>query len=240
MRLDLYVYDNKLAESRTAAKNLIIGGAVTVNGSVVKKPAFNVENDDDVSVSSEQRYASRGGIKLEHALKSFNIDVSGKEALDVGASTGGFTDCLLKHGASRVISVDSGTNQLVSFLRDDERVTVMENFNARYMKADDLIYVPQIAVMDVSFISATLILPAVYNCIADGGDFVCLIKPQFEVGRENLGKGGIVKEEKRRKMAIEKVTEFAERVGFSKISVIRSPIEGGDGNEEFLAHFRKR
>lgn len=240
MRLDLYVFSSNLADSRTSAKSIILSGNVTVNGTVVTKPSYDVQEDDEVAVVQEiKKYVSRGGIKLEHALDTFKIDVCGRDAIDIGASTGGFTDCLLKHGASRVIAVDSGTNQLARVLREDARVTVKENFNARYMTPSDLIYLPQIVVMDVSFISATLIIPSIYNCLSHGGDFVCLIKPQFEVGRNKLGKNGIVKNESYRNMAVEKVTKFAESVGFSCVYVIRSPIEGGDGNVEFLAHFRK-
>ena len=240
MRLDLYVFSSNLADSRTSAKSIIVSGNVTVNGSIVTKPSYDVQEGDSVVVTQQiKKYVSRGGIKLEHALESFKINVSGRDAIDIGASTGGFTDCLLKHGASRVIAVDSGTNQLVRSLRDDDRVTVKENFNARYMMPSDLVYLPQIAVMDVSFISATLIIPSIYSCILRNGDFVCLIKPQFEVGRDKLGKNGIVKNESYRNMAVEKVIKFAESVGFSCVSVIRSPIEGGDGNVEFLAHFRK-
>lgn len=240
MRLDLYIFSNGLADSRTAAKNHVLAGNVTVSGKIIKKPSYEVSDGAMVEVRcSDDKYVSRGGIKLEEALRTFAINVNGADALDIGASTGGFTDCLLNHGARHVIAVDSGTSQLVRALRESAKVTVKENFNARYMTRDDLIYVPTIAVMDVSFISATLIIPAVYSCLAEGGDFVCLIKPQFEVGRENLGKNGIVKNEKYRRLAIEKVVQSAESVGFSTLSVIASPITGGDGNVEFLAHFRK-
>ena len=186
-----------------------------------------------------KEFVSRGGVKLKGALLEFHIDVSGKLCLDVGASSGGFTDCLLKSGATHVIAVDSGSGQLNESIRRDDRVTVFENYNARYMKSDDLEYSPSLAVMDVSFISATYIIPAVYDVLADGGEFVCLIKPQFEVGRANLGKGGIVKDSKARADAVKKVTDFATGCGFKVKGIMQSTIKGGDGNIEFLAHFVK-
>ena len=241
MRLDVYLFEKRLVNSRTEAKGLITEGAVTVSGKTVTKPSFDIDVDNtDVTVdNSRKKYASRGGFKLEGALKSFGIDVSGRLALDVGASSGGFTDCLLQNGAAHVISVDSGTNQIADFLRQDSRVTVIENYNARYMDPADFTYTPTLAVMDVSFISATYIIPAIYTTLSDGADFICLIKPQFEVGKSGLGKGGIVKDEKKRISAVKKVTEFAQNQGFSVISVIESSIMGGDGNIEYLAHFRK-
>lgn len=240
MRLDIFLSENGYALSRSAAKELITAGAVSVNGKAVSKPAFDVGADDDVCVDTGmKKYASRGGLKLEAALDAFSVNPEGKLALDVGASSGGFTDCLLKRGALRVAAVDSGIGQLAEFLRSDERVTSIEKFNARFMKPADLPFVPQIAVMDVSFISAKLIIPRVYECLSAGGEYVCLIKPQFEVGREGVGKGGIVKDEKLRNKAASEVIEFAQRCGFSFVGAIKSPIAGGDGNIEFLAYFRK-
>lgn len=229
-----------MADSRTEAKNLILDGAVTVSGRVVKKPSFDIVGSEDIEVDkSEKRFASRGGVKLEAALDGFGVSPLGRYCLDVGASSGGFTDCLLQRGAAHVIAVDSGYGQLVSSLRCDRRVTVIENYNARYMQQQDFEYVPDLAVMDVSFISATYIIPALSRVLSYGGDFVCLIKPQFEVGRQNLGKGGVVKSEKHRKEAVKRVTECAEGFGFTLLGVIESPIRGGDGNIEYLAHFRK-
>lgn len=240
MRLDAFIFSKGYTDSRTEAKSFITDGAVTVNGKTVKKPAFDVSENDVITVDkTSKKFVSRGGLKLDGALSDFGIDVSGRLALDVGASSGGFTDCLLKRGALSVISVDSGSGQLAESLRCDSRVTVKENFNARYMTPSELEYIPDIAVMDVSFISATYIIPAIYSVLSPGGDFVCLIKPQFEVGRENLGKGGIVKSEKLRNSAVKKVTSFAESIGFVTKKVITSPIEGGDGNIEYLAFFRK-
>lgn len=241
MRLDLYLCENGYCSTRTEAKKFILSGAVTVDGRVVDKPSYNV-SDCGVEISvdkASKKYVSRGGLKLEGALIEFNVSIEGKIALDVGASSGGFTDCLLQHGAVRVFAVDSGSGQLAESLRTDGRVRVYENYNARYMSPSDFDDTPAIAVMDVSFISATYIIPAIYDTLSGNGDFICLIKPQFEVGRANVGKGGIVKDDKIRRGAIDKVVSFAEKIGFICVSVIRSPIEGGDGNVEFLAHFKK-
>lgn len=241
MRLDVYLCEKGICQSRTEAKSFITEGAVSIDGKVVTKPAFSIDSDEvKIDVRTEiKRYVSRGGLKLEAALESFKIPVSGAMALDVGASSGGFTDCLLKHGASHVIAVDSGTMQLNSTLRSDSRVTSIENFNARFMKPSDFEYVPNLAVMDVSFISATYIIPALFECLMPGANFVCLIKPQFEVGKANVGKGGIVKDEAIRKRALNDVIEFAKDIGFEFLGSILSPIKGGDGNTEYLAHFKK-
>lgn len=242
MRLDVFLCEQGLVSSRTEAKNFIVGGNVTVGGKTVRKPAFDIdEGRSDICVDrTSKRYVSRGGLKLEAALTAFDIDVTGRYALDVGASSGGFTDCLLKHGAAHVVAVDSGYGQMVEVLRLDPRVTVIENYNARYMKGEDFEYEPTLAVMDVSFISATYIMPAVAAVLSDGGDFICLIKPQFEVGRSGLGKGGIVKDERVRRDAVERAIAFASSVGLEHRGLIASPIEGGDGNTEFLAHFINR
>ena len=242
MRLDVYLTEHGYVSSRTEAKGLIVSSAVTVDGKTVTKPSFDIPEGSSPSVvadTSIKKYVSRGGIKLEAALDAFSVSVEGRFALDVGASSGGFTDCLLKRGAARVTAVDSGTAQLVRSLREDERVTVKDSFNARYMTAKDIAYAPDIAVMDVSFISATLIIPAVYSVLKPGADFICLVKPQFEVGRANIGKGGIVKNEKAREEALLGVISFAKSVGFLDLGSIRSPIEGGDGNIEYLIHLRK-
>ena len=241
MRLDVYLAENNFASSRTEAKNFIIEGKIYVDGKCVTKPSFELtDNEHQIKVEDNaKKYVSRGGFKLESAIKAFDFDITGRRALDIGASSGGFTDCLLKHGAVSVIALDSGTGQLVKSLREDERVTVIENYNARYMKREDLIYIPDIVVMDVSFISATYIIPSIYECINNDGDFICLIKPQFEVGKSNISKGGIVKSESARIAAIEKVVAFAKMTGFSHLGTVTSDITGGDGNIEYLAHFRK-
>ena len=241
MRLDVFLFENGYASSRTEAKQLITESLVSVDGRVITKPSCDVDDGVKISIADAGvRYASRGGLKLECAINAFEFEIRGKKAIDVGASSGGFTDCLLKNGAQHVVAVDSGTDQLVSHLRNDARVTVMEGYNARYMSASDLPYKPQLAVMDVSFISATYIIPALYDCLSEEADFICLIKPQFEVGRANIGKGGIVKDDKVRASAVKKVVDFAESVGFKTISTVRSTVIGGDGNVEFLAHFKKQ
>ena len=239
MRLDVYLTEQGLVSSRTEAKGFITSSSVKVDGRVVTKPSFDVSDGANVEIDkSAKKYVGRGGLKLESAISSFGISALGKRAIDIGASSGGFTDCLLQNGAESVIAVDSGTNQLVDSLRQDPRVISIENYNARYMKSSDLPYVPDLCVMDVSFISATYIMPAIRNVLAPGADFICLIKPQFEVGRSGLGKGGIVKSDKLRREAVDKVVDFAKYIGFSLVSTIESPIIGGDGNIEFLAHFR--
>jgi 23S rRNA (cytidine1920-2'-O)/16S rRNA (cytidine1409-2'-O)-methyltransferase len=240
MRLDLYLYENGFCVSRTEAKNFIQQGAVKVNGESITKPAFDVSGSEVVEIDkSSKRYVSRGGLKLEAALEAFSASPTGKLCIDIGASSGGFTDCLLQNGAERVIALDSGIAQLADSLRYDGRVVCVEKYNARYLKREDLKFIPNFAVMDVSFISATLIIPAIYTCLDSGSDFICLIKPQFEVGRAYLGKGGIVKDKKARELALKNVVDFARAVGFDFCGSILSPIEGGDGNIEFLAHFRK-
>ena len=229
-----------MVASRTEAKRFIVEGYVAVDGKIVKKPSIDVTEVNEVNIDlSSRKYVSRGGFKLEAAMDSFSISAEGRVAVDIGASTGGFTDCLLQRGARTVIAVDSGTSQLHSSLRSDERVLSFENYNARYMKPEDFKVSPSLAVMDVSFISATYIIPAVYNVLEDYGEFVCLIKPQFEVGKDNVGKGGIVKSEVTRNKAVQKVVDFARSVGFYHYGTITSPINGGDGNIEYLAYFKK-
>lgn len=241
MRIDVYLTKKGLASSRTEAKSMIESGVVYLSGKQILKPSYDLAEDErEVTVIGyNKKYVSRGGYKLECAIKNFNFQIEGRSAMDIGASSGGFTDCLLQNGAARVIAIDSGTAQLAERLRLDSRVTVMENYNARYLTREDIPFVPDLAVMDVSFISATYILPAIYETIEGGGDFICLIKPQFEVGRSNLGKGGIVKSEKARNDALNKVTSFAESCGFTTVKTTPSDIIGGDGNIEYLAHFKK-
>ena len=241
MRLDVFLSEHGFAASRSEAKSLILGGAVFLDGKPILKPAFDVAGREEKILldHGRKKYVSRGGNKLEGALLAFDIPVRGRCALDVGASSGGFTDCLLQNGAARVIAADVGSGQLVPTLRSDPRVYVMENFNARYMTRDDLPYLPDLCVMDVSFISATYIIPAVYRTLCDNADFICLVKPQFEVGRAGIGKGGIVKDEALREEALHRVCAFAEQYGFSVRGSIVSPILGGDGNTEYLVHFAK-
>ena len=240
MRIDLFLLERGYTKSRTEAKSLVEAGAVTVNGRLVVKPSFDVIGEEEISVDrSSIRFASRGGEKLDFALDAFKISVLDREALDIGASSGGFTDCLLQRGARHVIAVDSGSGQMSEVLAADSRVTVREGYNARYMKPSDLEYAPSLAVMDVSFISATYIIPSVFEVLRSGGDFVCLVKPQFEVGRALLGKGGIVKDAKAREGAVWRVVEFAKQIGFLHNGTVTSPIKGGDGNTEYLVHLVK-
>lgn len=239
MRLDKYITETGLAVSRAKAQEMLKNGAVSVDGVTVNKPAFEVTEGMCVTISENplQRYVGRGGLKLEGALDAFGLSPQGAVALDIGASSGGFTDCLLKRGAAFVYAVDSGTGQLHPSLLADARVCSMEGCNARTLTPDMFEKTPTFAVMDVSFISQTLILPALRECMPLGGTFISLIKPQFELGRSALGKGGIVKSEKLARSAVDKVVDFASSLGFTLISYIPSPIRGGDGNLEFLAAF---
>lgn len=240
MRIDVYLYEHGLAKSRSFAKTLISEGYVTVNGKTVSKPSLDVSETDEVTVTgTPYTYVSRGGLKLEGALDGFSLDVSDMTCVDIGASSGGFTDCLLQRGAKKVYCVDSGSDQLDPKLRRDERVVNIENFNARNMTVEDLSEHCHIAVTDVSFISQTLIIPAAVSVLSDNGIFVSLIKPQFECGKEGLGKGGIVKSKKVLFDAVCKVIKCAEENGLGCLGLVPSPIEGGDGNREFLMYCEK-
>lgn len=239
MRLDVYLTEKGLAKSRSYAAELIKKGLVTADGKTVKKPSFDVTGENVQITGELYPFVGRGGVKLEGALDAFGIDVSGMCAIDVGASTGGFTDCLLRRGAKKVYAVDSGHGQLHESLLKDERVVNMEGFNARDISPETIKEKCQIAVCDLSFISQTYITENVFSVLCDGGAFVTLIKPQFECGREALSKGGIVKDKKYHAAALKKVSRHAEKCGFALLSVIKSPILGGDGNTEFLAFFKK-
>ncbi len=242
MRADLFLFSNKLAPSREAAKKLIIGGCVSLNGRKISKPSADI--DDDIAAENitvipmpDMRYVGRGGLKLEAALDAFGVSADGLRAIDIGASTGGFTDCLLSRGAAHVTAVDSGHGQLASKLADDPRVLSLEGVNARYMTEDIVGAGYDLAVMDVSFISQTLILPVIPPLLRDGGRLISLIKPQFEVGRADVGKGGIVRSETARMRAVQSVIGSASNIGFRYADSITSPITGGDGNTEYLACF---
>jgi len=234
-RLDQLLVERGLADSRERAKALILAGKVTVDGRRVDKAGQAVPADAAVEVVEPLRYVSRGGYKLERALDHFRIDVRGKVCLDVGASTGGFTDCLLQRGAARVHAVDTGAGQIAWKLRTDPRVVLHERLNARYLKFEDIGERVDLAVIDVSFISATLIVPAIAPLLAEGGEMVILVKPQFEVGRSQVGKGGIVRDPKLHEAACAKVREAVEALGF-RAEVIESPILGAEGNREFLLY----
>lgn len=234
MRADVFLVRCGYTNSRERAKQLILGGYVTANGEVVRRPAEEIEDGCTVEVRDLSRFVSRGGEKLDAALTAFGISVRGWHALDIGASTGGFTDCLLQRGAATVVAVDSGVGQLVSSLREDPRVTCIEHCNARYLSPDTVGGTVRLIVMDVSFISATLILPRFQSLLEPIGDAICLVKPQFEVGRTHVGKGGIVRDPRAHRMAVERVTDCAEGLGLRAVGLIPSPIVGGDGNREFL------
>nr|MBQ4317963.1 TlyA family RNA methyltransferase [Clostridia bacterium] len=242
MRLDAYMTSNGLATGRQKAKELIEAGAVTLNGIQVTKASAAVNEGDTVTVDDAQKpkFVGRGGLKLEAAFDSFNVDASGLTCVDIGASTGGFTDCLLGRGALKVYAVDCGSGQMAQKLRDDDRVVVIENFNAREMTAETTKGLCDLAVMDVSFISQTLIYPAIVKVLKPGGLLISLVKPQFEAGRENLSKNGIVKSDAVRQKTVDKVMKSAYNYGLICDNVIESPIKGGDGNTEYLAVFRYR
>lgn len=240
-RIDLLLQARGLAESRTKAQALIMAGVVLVDEKRVEKPSESFAEDATIRIkgdSPENRYVSRGGVKLEGALRSFSIDPAGFICLDVGSSTGGFTDCLLRHGASRVICVDSGTNQLDWRLRNDERVEVRENTNARGLKQSDFQTLFDLIVVDVSFISVTKIIPALVGLLKPDGMFIILIKPQFEVGRGEVGKGGIVHEPEKHERVIREINGFADSFGLNCSGLIESPILGAEGNKEFLALYK--
>ena len=240
-RLDSALVERGLAASRTIAQSLVMEGKVRVNGQVASKPAFQVVESDSVEVEAPPRFVSRGGEKLEGAFAAFaGWDVSGRICLDVGSSTGGFTDCMLQHGAKRVMAVDVGTNQLAWKLRSDPRVWVKENFNARYMKAEDLPETPSRAVTDVSFISLKLILPPMVEVLAPGGEIISLIKPQFEAGR-GAAPGGVVSDPAVREQVVADISQFGRsELGLELLGLAESPIKGKDkGNIEYLAWWRK-
>ena len=243
-RLDVLLVQKGLADSRTRAQALVLEGKVRVNGQTETKASRQVEAEVEVEVEAPPRFVSRGGEKLEGAFRLWgtsSLDVVGKTCIDVGSSTGGFTDCLLQHGAEFVMAVDVGTNQLAYKLRTDPRVWVKENYNARYMTAADLPRVPEIAVTDVSFISLELILPPIVDVLASGGKIVALIKPQFEVGKGGAP-GGLVKSEELRVKSVEKIVSFGkERLGLELLGLEESPIRGKEmGNIEYLSYWRKR
>ena len=241
IRVDVYLVSEGYSKSRESAQKSIEAGLVVIDGKPVKKPSEKIDETLEHSVSCENTiaYVGRGGLKLEAALDAFGIEPAGKICFDVGASTGGFTDCLLKRGAVRVYAIDSGRDQLAKELRADERVVSLEGMNARFLNFDSVGSYADMIVMDVSFISQTLILPRFQSLLNDGGEVVTLIKPQFECGREALGKGGIVRKPEHRLSAVRRVVAVAEENGLYLRGLIRSPIEGGDGNVEFLAQFTK-
>lgn len=242
MRLDVYLTEKKLCKSRAAAQSLIKSGGVSINGAAVLKNSFEVTDGDDVVITGQQlKYVGRGGLKLERALELWSFDLSGRLCVDIGASTGGFTDCMLQNGAARVFAVDVGTAQLDEKLRGDSRVISCEQTDIREFSLPENTgnTLADFIGADVSFISLRLVLPHIFRLLKYGGAAVALIKPQFEVGREKLNKRGIVREEKARLKAVEEIKSFAARSGFEIIGCAESPITGGDGNIEYLLALKK-
>ena len=244
IRLDKLVLERGLVSSRERAQALILAGRVLVNEQKLEKPGMSVPSDAVLRVLGEDlRYVSRGGFKLERALAYWKMDLNGKVCLDIGASTGGFTDCMLQHGAAHVIAIDTGYGQIDTQLRQDLRVTLLEKTNARYLDATQLPSKADFFAMDVSFISATLVIPPVLNALrskeaSTNLESVVLVKPQFEVGRESIGRGGIVRDQKLQLAALERVKQIVAQIGGSDIESIDSPILGAEGNREFLLHSR--
>ena len=241
-RVDVLAYRQGLFETREQAKRGVMAGLVVAlaNGERFDKPGEKIDDATELKLKGEKlKYVSRGGLKLEKALQVFGLSVADRVALDIGASTGGFTDVMLQAGARLVYAVDVGTNQLAWKLRQDERVVSMEQFNFRYAEPADFDFQPSFASIDVSFISLSLILPALYQILEEGGQVVALIKPQFEAGREQIGKKGIIKDKKVHLAVLETVTAFMLEAGFSVKGLDFSPIQGGHGNVEFLAFLEK-
>ncbi|WP_455165266.1 TlyA family RNA methyltransferase [Streptococcus sp.] len=242
-RVDVLAYKQGLFDTREQAKRGVMAGLVVavINGERFDKPGEKIDEATELKLKGEKlKYVSRGGLKLEKALNQFGLSVEGKIAIDIGASTGGFTDVMLQNGASQVFSVDVGTNQLAWKLRNDPRVVSMEQFNFRYAESDDFEATPSFASIDVSFISLDLILPALHRILAENGQVVALVKPQFEAGREQIGKNGIIKDPKIHLAVLEKVAAFAGTHGFAVMGVDYSPIQGGHGNIEFLMYLEKK
>ena len=237
-RIDKLLVEAGFAESRAKAQALVMSGVVLVEEKRVEKSSESFTNDKKIRIkgnSAESKYVGRGGLKLEKALEDFHICPNEYICLDVGASTGGFTDCLLQNGAKKVFAIDVGTNQLAWKIRNDERVEARENVNARYLKPEDFEDKFDLIVMDVSFISVTKILSTLKTLLKENGKIIVLIKPQFEVGKGEVGKGGIVRDEEKHKAVIESVNNFAEEIGLKVSGLIDSPIYGAEGNKEFLA-----
>ncbi|MCH5194230.1 MAG: TlyA family RNA methyltransferase [Oscillospiraceae bacterium] len=240
MRLDLYITEKGLAKSREQAKELIKSGNVSIDGRVISKPAYDVTDGDDLRISGDTlKYVGRGGLKLEKAISEFEIDLEGRVCIDIGASTGGFTDCMLQNGAAFVYAADVGHGQLDEKLREDSRVANMEGSDIRNLTAESFERAPDFISADVSFISLRLILPKISELLPENGEAVVLIKPQFEAGRAAIGKNGIVKDKKDHIRVLEEITLFCPSAGLSVQKIVPSPITGGSGNREYLAHLKK-
>ncbi len=241
VRLDQLVFERGFTESRERAKTTIMSGHVFVNGQRADKPGAPVAPDAQIEVHGDALpFVSRGGFKLDKALKVFPVDPSGKLCIDCGASTGGFTDVLLQHGARKVYAVDVGYGQLAWKLRGDERVVNLERTNLRYITPEQIPEKLDLAVMDVSFISIRLILPAIKTLLKEGADLICLIKPQFEAGREEVGKKGVVRDEAVHRKVVQDILDFAPTIGLSVLGLDYSPIRGPEGNIEYICHMVNR
>ena len=239
-RLDQELVTRKLVESRELGKRLILAGKVTVNGHVIDKASDKVRVDDEIMIKEAPKYVSRGGFKLEEALKIFSLNPSNLICLDIGSSTGGFTDCLLQHGAKKVHAYDAGTNQLSWKIRSDPRVLSREKLNCRYLTKNDIDDQIDLIVIDVSFISLTKILPAAYDVGSSNCSIVTLIKPQFELSRDEVSKGGIVKDPELHQKSVSKIVNYATtELQLNHAGTTNSPITGTGGNVEFLSHFIK-
>ena len=240
IRLDIYLSENGLAPSRSAAQAMIMAGDVYINNQKATKAGETVKGDENIEVRTKGlKYVSRGGLKLEKAMNCFPIDLSGKVCMDIGASTGGFTDCMLQNGAKKVYSIDVGYGQLAWKLRVDDRVVNMERTNIRYLEKESLTEIPDFFSVDVSFISLKLVLPVAFECLTPSGEGICLIKPQFEAGREKVGKKGVVREKATHIEVIENVLAFTKEMGFSVRGLDFSPVRGPEGNIEYLMYIRK-
>ncbi len=240
-RIDRLLVQRGLVDSRSRAKARVMAGDVFIGEERVDKAGTQVPVDADIDLRGDDMpYVSRGGLKLQAALEAFDFDPSGRTAIDVGASTGGFTDCLLQRGARKVYAVDVGYGQLAWKLRNDDRVVVLERENIRHLAADAIDEVCDLAVIDCSFISLKLVLPNTLRFLSDTADVITLIKPQFEVGRERVGKGGVVRDDEARREAIDEIIADAEKLGLAFVDGVDSPVHGPAGNVEFLAHFCRR
>ena len=240
VRLDLYLFENGFTESREKAKALIMSGIVYVNDQKELKPGRDIKCDDIVEVrGSTLKYVSRGGLKLEKAMQEFPIDLNDCICMDIGASTGGFTDCMLQNGAKKVYSIDVGYGQLAWKLRSDERVVNLERTNFRYVTHEQIPEEIDFASVDVSFISLKIILPVMYELLKNDGEAVCLIKPQFEAGREKVGKKGVVRDVNVHTEVIENIVKFVSEQKFSVSGLSYSPVKGPEGNIEYLVYLRK-
>ncbi|HSG31724.1 MAG TPA: TlyA family RNA methyltransferase [Thermodesulfobacteriota bacterium] len=239
-RIDVVLHERGFVESRNAAKSLLMSGSVFVDGQKIDKAGKIISLDSEITIKDARpKYAGRGGLKLEKALIEFHVDVRDKVCLDIGSSTGGFTDCLLQHGALRVHAIDVGYGQLDWKLRNDPRVILKERLNARYLKQEDIGEPVDLITIDVSFISITKVIEPALSILKSGGALIGLIKPQFEVGKGEVGKGGIVRDKEKHRAVVNKVENYLKDMGLQDIKTIDSPILGAEGNKEFLVYATK-